>query len=510
MTGTEPGSVSPQEVADNYGLAIASDAWRQRGIIRRDALAPLTGGGVGVDACLRVAEALGRCQNIETQYDEELLEELRAAEERGEPGRFEDVYLGPWQKEDLTFLASHAYAALQGPRQTEGKTWTISVIGTTYTGAGWPAILGMPTLTQGSRIIFLRVKQNLARLAVTFPDLAIHPKLDVDNQQEFTLNAIGGRMLVRTMDQDANNEGYSCALFIGDEMHKVPLKVLNVFVPMIRRYRRMGIGKVILSGIGGPPASSIEAVQDMEPTADHPGYKSLRRDGEAMTRLYPWLQPVQDEMLATLGREGYNQHWRCQRVLAGTMPIYRSLPETLEFEDHAVRAELCFIHDVGESEDHTYIIAFAFQGEAAQAIASTRIEHGNLEDQADQAALWMRGIIKANRHLTYTDENCIVEGNFGRKYLERLQHTIGFAGAYAIFTSDKPTGKGRKTGWINSSRRRAQEGNLAIGPACGQLRRALLELNFDISGTGARVWPHSDELSCMWLFEASRMGAFPA
>lgn len=509
MTNVPPAPVTPEQVAENYRKAVAGQSWRTTGLNRKDSLAPLTGGGVGVEASLKLARALALCHDVETEFDEELKVECDAAgEEYRQPTKFEGTYIGEWQKEDLIHMAANSFATLQGPRQVEGKTWTISVEATKYIGAGLPVILGMPTLTQGSRIIFLRAQQNLARLAVTFPDLTVGAGKDTNNQTEFVLSANGGRMLVRTMNKDADNEGYTCALFIGDEGHKYEIEVLNVFTPMTRKYMRQGIGKVLLAGIGGPPLSAIEAVQDLPPMPDHPGWRPLRRDGDVLAERYPesgWLRAEQAAARATLSAEGYRQHWRCQRMTGGVNPIFRNLPAWVEFTSPLIRPVLEFGHDVGESSDATVIIAVARAGETANILEHKTILSGKLEEQAREAVDYMRQTIKRYPQYLFIPDGVSVETNYGRDYFDEIRHHYPFGSAHGVFTSDKKPSY-YKSNLIERLMHRDIQNNL--GCADETFRRKVIDLRYNKKNNGEKEWPHSDELSALWVWEAGTVSPF--
>lgn len=467
---------------------------------------------------MKIADALSRCHDIETEWDEELEAELaQAGETPQRESKFEGIWLGPWQKQSVIHIGENPFSGLQEPRQL-GKTYAVCLWAVAYLGAGYRVILAMPTMTQGSRIIFLQVKQMLARLAVVEAFRELLPTKgdgNADNLNELQLPN-GGRMLVRSADPDANNEGYTCELVIMDEAQEYGLKVLAVFQFFTRYAMRKGIGRVVLTGIGGPRQSCIEAVKHQPEVEGAARYHVFRVDGD---ELIPYLETHFPEMettttrlrkefrdaLATLGQAEYNVHIRCMEVRSGHLTIFQNLPLWVPFDNRRLRPKIEFAHDVGNNPDSTTVLAVKTAGLQANIVARLKIQRMDYEIQAKVAAEWMRAEIAKAPECYFLSRSTRVERNYAAKYLAALKEEYPFGDSYGIFTSDKKPSF-YKSNWIERLMERDTSGNL--GCSVPEVRDELLGLTYDRATTGRYDWPHSDALSALWIWEAGTISPF--
>ena len=138
-----------------YGKAY-SDHWANvqnqlQGIAPVNVIAPLTGGTLDFDAACALQEYIAWCKKAE------------GTQPTAEP--FENSF----QRDMLQHIMTNTLSAIRALRRI-GKTYEAGeIVGTLYAASGYRFINAMPTLLQGSRLVFRSVSNNIKRLAVQFP-----------------------------------------------------------------------------------------------------------------------------------------------------------------------------------------------------------------------------------------------------------------------------------------------------------------------------------------------------
>lgn len=481
---------TPEAIANNYAAGIQS----RNQDVSADVLTPLTGGGVGYEPCLAIAEALAACR----------------ARYSGDP--VEPAWLGGWQEEACRFAFEHTHVIDQEPRQF-GKTYKIGIIITNYIGAGHRCFIAMPTLSQSARLIFRQVKQNLALLSHTFPALQLRSGYGntdtVANQSEILLET-GAGMVALSSDPESQKEGYTGSLLVFDEGHNTTVKVVDMMAPFVQRAMVKGTGKIIVLGVGGPIDSAIEKKKSQ-------GFNALRLPASEIMRRWPTdnigrpIAPIFEKAKRTMSPQMYAQHYELQPVSAGRRRLFPKLLDKLTGLDSAF-GEYLVTFDAGYESDETWMsIGINYPGLNALRVIDHQVYANMLhEDIANAAAkyLYDRYI---NQGVTILSHNTACEGNGpGEMLSRRLERVPPFTNINRIYSTDTaPQGQlGSKSFWLTELMNLSQEGGLSIEDA--ELHELLSDLMFERKPDGTYDWPPSDALSTVWLMQAMRASAIGA
>lgn len=227
-------------------------------------------------------------------------------------------YKALYQLDIIIFLMGGRKRILQAARQS-GKTFLTALIITAYVVCGCRVIILLPTLKQGSRLIFRQVRLNIKHLEKFFPAALSHNPRGSDeeasNQGEI-LCANGGQVVVLSSDEFANREGYTCDLVVIDEAHKAKPIVLADISPTLNVARETKQDRTILLGIGGFRRSLITTARTER------GFVQKIFDCWEILKSYPPFQNVIDEERETLTEIEFQQQYECKDVASGEMLIF--------------------------------------------------------------------------------------------------------------------------------------------------------------------------------------------
>lgn len=449
----------------------------REGLVSEDVIAPMTGGGVTFAAVEAVAEYLAYA--------------YARVEGRTPP---KSPWKGDWQRDAIQHVMANTYSTEQMARRL-GKSYGTALIATTYIGAGLPVLGALPTMQQGSRQIFRQVSRNLSFLGLIFPTLA---KRIIDNMSNI-LMPNKGEITLLSADKGAEKEGYGGAFLFVDEAHKCDVSTLQIFQPFTDDYVREGVGRVLLLGIGGPPDSAIEYMQnppefqdDMVSETDAPiatKYAPFRLDADDLAEKHPVLKPTFDKALALLGVEGYNQHYRCKTVPVGTRMIYPGLKRYLEAKVETDTPRYVFGIDVGKVKDATVICVLRVKEakqlgvKALELVEFHEIRGSRYPEQAPLIMDYIWKFYPAARERELNNIN--IETNGPGEALADILEDMGIVDLQRSWTDDK---------WKRLIIRDLQQGSRQGWFACPDsiAYRQLSSLSFEIDGFGKEKWEHND------------------
>lgn len=449
------------------------------GITRKDVAKELTGGGVSTVGVHSIAEVLAGMYAVEQNIE------------------MQPAYRGGWQNEIVDWIGAHTYNTIQAPRRL-GKSYSVSLWATAYMLAGYRVIMAMPTMMQGSRLIFRQVSRNIWRMATLFPEIE---RRVIDNASNILLEN-AGELTILSADKGAEKEGYGCEYLIVDEAHKCDVSTLAVFQPFTDDAVEQNIGRVSLIGIGGPEESAIEAMQlEPEDTAGDnllaeggiaiptTRYEGLRLDADEMVNVYPALGPRFARARRLLTIDEYNQHYRCKTVPVGTRMIYPGLKRYLEAKVETDTPRYVFGIDVGKVKDATVICVLRVK-EAKQlgvkALELVEFHEIRGSRYPEQAPLIMDYIWKFYPEARARELNNInIETNGPGEPLADILEDMGIVDLQRSWTDEK---------WKRLIIRDLQQGSRQGWFACPDsiAYRQLSSLSFEIDGFGKEKWEHND------------------
>ena len=321
------------QYAEHWSQGNARDA-----VAPVNAIAPLTGGGFGLDAAMALMEYYAWCYQREGTQNHD------------------NPFEGDYQRDITEFIAEEMYFCLQASRRL-GKTHIAGgVFGSLYVGSGHPFVNAMPTLLQGSRLIFRMVRQNLVRLSVIFPDL--NPRGWLHDSQTEMLLPNAGQAVTLSADKGAEKEGYEASYVLLDEGHKASKSTLGIFQPFVDRADRAGIGKFGIIGIGEFKDSAVDNARFPEKKSKY-NYACKRIKASNVVDANPHLRETFERAEATIefeeGCEGsYAQGYELEPVSEGSGKIF---PEGLREEavelEREFRTRIVCGWDPGKRQDES-------------------------------------------------------------------------------------------------------------------------------------------------------------
>lgn len=250
-------------------------------------------------------------------------------------------YKGKYQQRLIAEALKYNTVVIKAARQS-GKSFIASVIATAYLMLGENVIIALPTLTQGTRLIFNQVRKNLMRLQ-RYKELYPALRFVINNQYNLEL-ANGAKIFVLSTSEHANREGYTASLLIIDEAHQAESSVLEELSPILNIAREDDKDKIILLGIGGFKKKLIEiAVSEM-------GFKQVICDCYEVAEDYPPYQKIIDKDRKILTEEAFKVHYECKQVMIGATQIIDNirLVEPISGFKHCIHGI-----DVGGTSEHS-------------------------------------------------------------------------------------------------------------------------------------------------------------
>lgn len=264
---------------------------------------------------------------------------------------------GIWQLDAMRHIMDNPTSILQGTRQLTGKTWIDAMIATCYIWSGHPVIIGMPTFGQATKIIFNAINKSTRYLEAILPkgDLV---RMQPDNQSHIVWSN-GAELLAMSAGKATEKEGYTGALLLLDEGHRLDPETLDIIEPFITLALMDGYGRCIITGVGGPSESLIEKKKKKKKTDKSPyiPFKVtpemiLAEDGPDKK-----YQNVLDHFKASMTPAGYDQMVNCNVVTAGLRYTFDLIPYDVDFptERNRMTRETFGIDDAGHGKDHTVV-----------------------------------------------------------------------------------------------------------------------------------------------------------
>ena len=467
------------------------DAWAEGRVdrtisTRQDIGAPLTGGGLTLDAVCAIQEYVRHCVATETGRDPK------------------PAWRGAWQETFVNHIADNTYSAIQAPRRL-GKSYCAGLWMTAAILAGMTAILALPTLLQGKRLIMHDVQVNLKRLAVLFPELqVIRAKTFNTGEVEYSF---GGRAIVLSADEGAEKEGYGCDLLILDEAHKAPQSAIGIFQPFTDDAITEGHGRVVMLGIGEQKHSALELAKQGGVKAGDLGvveYNVLTMKDEQLVKAYPQLKQTFDNARATLpatGPGGYPQNYSMSPVRPGSGQIFKTpIPAQAEYVIGVNERMYFGGWDPGKRQDDSLVTILEVgpsvrpQERAYNVVDYLQLPPGmDYPDQIRTIVAWLK-----QKHPTVTPARFTVEDNgVGDAAADCLRDEWS-ANVNSFFTSDY-----YNDFYVGEMQICAQQGRLGI--ADEDYRVEVNGLTYTINEKNNVQYEHSDKLASL---KAAMFGAY--
>ena len=270
-----------------------------------------------------------------------------------------DGYKTDGQREAARFICDpdHDQTVLQMYRRS-GKTHIVAVIGAIYIIQGENVIVGSPTLSQSSRLLFKEVAEIVD---ILFSVLGGCRRVR-DSLTYITWDN-GASLLALTANPiSKQQEGYGGALLLIDESHRIDVEILPVLLPSIDDAVEAGIGKVVILGVGGHKTKLIEWIKKQE------GWTSYKYKASMETNLSK--QVIFDKARATHSDIWYDQHYECMPCHEGLRlcyPIINDRIDTTRNISLGMHPRHFFGIDIGKV-DETVVCVIEKVGEVANIV----------------------------------------------------------------------------------------------------------------------------------------------
>ncbi len=386
-----------------------------------------------------------------------------------------------YQGDMVGFLMGGRKRILQAARQS-GKTFITALIITAYIVCGCRVIILLPTLKQGSRLIFRQVRMNIKALEKFFPAALSHNPRGSDeeasNQGEI-LCANGGQCIVLSSDEGANREGYTCDLVVIDEAHKAKPIILADISPTLNVARETGRDRMILLGIGGYRRSLITTARTER------GFVQWICDYIEILKSYPAFQNVIDEERLSLTEEEFDQQYGCKDVAAGERYIFvDELPSEFELPTGYAPDPLHYFGiDIAKVRDSTLCAHVELYADIV--VIGEYFEQGRVN--YFEIALNVVGFII---RFPVVMKNIVIELNGpGHGFLDIIERVWGPRPGGITMTER------RKHRIIVCMQKLAQEGRLIVTDK--NMRQELDALTMVVDEFGKVKYEHSDHLSAV-------------
>lgn len=388
-----------------------------------------------------------------------------------------------YQVDILVFLLSNRKCILQAARQS-GKTFLTALIITAYVVCGCRVIILLPTLKQGSRLIFRQVRLNVKYLEKFFPAALSHNPRGSDDEasnQGEILCANGGQVVVLSSDEGANREGYTADLVVIDEAHKAKPIVLADISPTLNVARETGQDRTILLGIGGFRRSLVTTARTER------GFVQRIIDCWEIIKSHPAFQNVVDEERETLTEIEFQQQYECKDVASGEMLLF---PIPLKKELVLPRGygktpvHFCGI-DVGKIRNVTLCVHVEKYNDIV--VVGEYFEQGRVN-----YFIIAKNVINFMMQFPIELKNIIVELNGpGYGFLDIIQRVWMGVRPGGIVMTDR-----RKHRIIVAMQKLAEEGRLVVTDRVMRQELECLTMELDDLGNVKKV-EHSDHLSAV-------------
>lgn len=394
---------------------------------------------------------------------------------------------GWWQYEGMKHMLDNVTSLIQGSRQITGKTWLLTLLAFAYIFMGYTVIIGMPTFGQATKILFKEINK-LCRVAERILPAGQMIRLQPDNQSHICWNN-GGELIAMSAGKMADKEGFTAALVIIDEGHRLEPETLDIIEPFVSLAMMDGYGRCVLAGVGGPPESLIEKKKKRG------AYKALKITPERILAEAPQYQKLIDHAKKSMTPQGYDQMYNCNVVTAGLRYAYDILPYDIGItKDSFVASEIFGIDPGGHGRDHT-VCAHASVYTNGKIVWD---DHYNITNanNIDQA----KDIFDYVNQWIYTEENIAIEKNgLGIGLYDNLVHpsTNQFAEIKLVNMST-----GLKKWMFRTVKKMMLDGDLAVTDE--YMREDMEGILESVSPGGESTWSHSDVNSAVLVGMASQ------
>lgn len=417
-------------------------------------------------------------------------------------------YRGQWQRRIMKALVESRFVRVKGPRQNSGKTWCIAVLSSfTICKFGMPWIIALPTMRQGSRIMVDRIKGFVDLYMLRHTEM----KGDVKNANYMTWTSSDwdGFALLAVVSlhegSRAGVQGYTAVGLIIDEAHETDRVIYDAVLPVLDVAAADDQSRVIVSGIGGIPGWSLicllgERPESGEDDEDRDSFDLVHITPEEISQDSPKLARFFRKKQANETPDNWRKQYLCEDFMQGGNHIFPELAAGFpNLPMH--QGKMSFGIDVGRSHDYTIVVAMREYMEFTEVVDVLRMRGQNFKLQADEITRW----IDQWNYLPFDIR--IERNNLGVGLYDFIREVSGFRQITPITTSDDPP-TFRKTKWIHRLMHKARQGKLAVKDT--RLRKDLLDLQFEQKEDGRFLWPHSDVLSALWVWESRTVKSFAA
>jgi hypothetical protein len=388
-------------------------------------------------------------------------------------------YKGKYQRRLIVEALRNDTVAVKAARQS-GKSFIASIIATAYLLLGKSVIIALPTLTQGTRLIFGQVRRNIMKLQryrKLYPAISL-----VKNTQYELVLANGGKITVLSTSDNANREGYTASLLIIDEAHDAKSSVLEDLSPMLNVAREHDEDRIILLGHGGAKKSLIEIATKER------GFHSIVIDCYEVVEDYPPYQNVIDKDKRILSDAEFKVHYECKEIMVGATKI---IPHIKLVEP--IQGFKSYIHgiDVGGTSEHsdwTYCIRLEQQNDKLNIVGKIKLRNVKALEEAD---ILVKYIDEVDRY----HGACGIEINgIGHKLRDIIQAKVL---DIRSITMSNAKHKGRKYHLIRKLQKLCIDGKITSSDS--EIKNELESLSVMVDDDGITTYEHSDVLSALLI-----------
>lgn len=431
-------------------------------------------------------------------------------------------YKGDWQRRMMEHLCANSYAILQAPRQNAGKTWAVTTFAACALVKGCRVMIGTPALRQGERILVKRI-EDMMRVIERRSGKKL--RRDIDNvQTKYWSNGAGLQVVSLKEGSQAGAQGFTADILIIDEAHEVTEDTYSVVEPTLDVAAADGTARIILLGIGGNDevTSLIEIKKFDKDGNPSPQFRSLRLTPQDIIDCNPGKYgPFYTQKEQTVPPGIWSQHYLCLPCQTGTQRVFMQLSGYIEpaWQFDAPRYE--FAVDVGRTSDYTWGGVYEIRGNAINLVDYIRFTGRDWRAQA--AALCPFILNYAGRSFPFEGGRRLkIETNgLGWGLIDEVRQWHDaeggrpFHNAVGVHTNDDAPNFNKTRAMLramqaayNGAQRTVGETWFGVGTnednpdtvaRLESLRRLYLKLTYEIKERNIYEWPHSDELSSIWI-----------